>query len=85
MDVLCRWALYFQIFWFRSRCGHPPRCDVFTNLLARTDRKLDESDKGRYTRRMIELWGDLTSIASDLSSSTTYNLFANLGVGWAGI
>lgn len=48
--------------------------EIFAALLQRVGGVMEESDKGRYTRRMIELWGDLKSLATDVRSPETRSL-----------
>jgi hypothetical protein len=54
----------------------PPASDVFAALLGDTG-TLHESDKGRYNRRMIELWGSFTSLAADLQLRATRQLLGS--------
>ncbi|MEU3441758.1 hypothetical protein ABZ755_15290 [Streptomyces griseoincarnatus] len=56
----------------------PTARQVFSTLLARAGVTLEESDKGRYTRRMIELWGDFAALAADLKEGPAANLLS----GW---
>ena len=52
----------------------PPASEIFSTLLAGAGASLHESDKGRYTRRSIELWGDLPTLAEDLRTPATSTL-----------
>jgi hypothetical protein len=56
------------------RTRTPPAREIFAALLKGVDGVIEESDKGRYTRRMIELWGDLKSLAMDVRTPATRNL-----------
>ncbi len=56
----------------------PPARDVFTALLTGAGVTLEESDKGRYTRRMIELWGGFAALATDLTAGPAASLLS----GW---
>ncbi|MER6353695.1 hypothetical protein ABT186_18105 [Streptomyces sp. NPDC001634] len=56
----------------------PTARQVFSTLLAGAGVTLEESDKGRYTRRMIELWGDFAALAADLKEGPAANLLS----GW---
>jgi hypothetical protein len=58
------------------RLRFPPASEVFATLLADTG-TIHESDKGRYTRRMIELWGDLSALAGDLQGPPTRKLLTS--------
>ncbi|MFC9629056.1 hypothetical protein ACFTY8_07130 [Streptomyces mirabilis] len=58
------------------RLRFPTARQVFTTLLAGAGVTLEESDKGRYTRRMIELWGDFTTLASDLRAGPAASLLS---------
>ncbi|WP_406129039.1 hypothetical protein OHQ89_46320 [Streptomyces canus] len=60
------------------RVRFPTAREVFTTLLAGAGVTLEESDKGRYTRRMIELWGDFTTLAADLAAGPAADLLS----GW---
>jgi len=60
------------------RVRFPTAREVFTTLLAGAGVTLEESDKGRYTRRMIELWGDFTTLAADLTAGPAASLLS----GW---
>jgi hypothetical protein len=62
------------------RLRFPPAPEIFAALLADSG-SLHESDKGRYTRRMIELWGDLPALADDLQDSPTRRLLASWASG----
>lgn len=55
----------------------PPASEIFGTLLAGAGASLHESDKGRYTRRSIELWGDLPTLAHDLRTPATSALLAS--------
>jgi hypothetical protein len=55
------------------RLRFPPAREVFAALLGDAG-TLHESDKGRYARRMIELWEGLSALASDLQSPPTRRL-----------
>lgn len=52
----------------RTRLRFPGPTEIFSTLAAGTEMTLRDSDKGRYTQRIVELWGDLTSLAADLAS-----------------
>jgi hypothetical protein len=55
----------------------PPASDVFAALLGDAG-TLQESDKGRYSRRMIiELWGSFASLATDLQARSTRHLLGS--------
>jgi hypothetical protein len=54
----------------------PPAPEVFAALLGDAGR-LRESDKGRYSRRMIELWGSFGSLAADLQARPTRHLLGS--------
>ena len=58
------------------RLRFPTVREVFTTLLAPAGVTLEESDKGRYTRRMIELWGDFATPAADLTAGTAADLLS---------
>ncbi|MEJ8658841.1 hypothetical protein [Streptomyces sp. MS1.AVA.4] len=58
------------------RLRFPTAREVFTTLLERAGVTLEESDKGRYTRRMIELWGDFTALAADLKAGPAADLLS---------
>lgn len=60
------------------RLRFPTARQVFSTLLAGAGVTLEESDKGRYTRRMIELWGDFAALAADLKEGPAANLLS----GW---
>jgi hypothetical protein len=55
---------------------YPSAAEVFASLLAGVHGSIEESDKGRYTRRMIQLWGDLKALATDLRGTPTRTLLA---------
>jgi hypothetical protein len=57
------------------RLRFPPAREVFAALLGDAG-TLHESDKGRYARRMIELWEGLPALAADLQSAPTRWLLA---------
>ncbi|MEU1301582.1 hypothetical protein [Streptomyces shenzhenensis] len=61
------------------RLRFPVARQVFTTLLQGVGASLEESDKGRYTRRMIELWGDFDALAADLKEGPAFRLLS----GWA--
>jgi hypothetical protein len=52
----------------RTRLRLPEAFEVFSQLAGRSDAILHDSDKGRYTRRMFELWGGVAPLAEDLRS-----------------
>lgn len=56
------------------RLRFPEATEMFTSLLAESGVTLEESSAGRFTRRMIELWGSLQSLAADLKSGSVRNL-----------
>jgi hypothetical protein len=62
----------------QARLRFPAARQVFTTLLEGTGASLEESDKGRYTRRMIELWGDFDALAADLKEGSAASLLS----GW---
>jgi hypothetical protein len=49
-----------------SKLRFPDARETFAALLAQSGATLEESDKGRYTRRMLQLWGGLRKLAVDL-------------------
>jgi len=58
------------------RLRYPPASEVFGSLLLGVNGSIEESDKGRFTRRMIELWGDLNALSMDLRATSTSQLLA---------
>lgn len=54
----------------------PPASEVFAALLGDAG-TLQESDKGRYSRRMIELWRSFASLAADLQARPTRHLLGS--------
>jgi hypothetical protein len=54
----------------------PPASEVFAALLGDAG-TLRESDKGRYSRRMIELWRSFASLAADLQARPTRHLLGS--------
>lgn len=59
------------------RLRFPAATEIFSTLLAGSGVTIEESDKGRYTRRMIELWGDLATLATDLRTGPTGSLLTS--------
>lgn len=59
------------------RLRFPGATEIFATLLAESGATLEESDKGRYTRRMIELWGDLPALADDLRTGAAWSLLSS--------
>jgi hypothetical protein len=58
----------------RLRLRLPPPEEIFRTLLAEFGATLEISDKGRYSERMLELWGGLDKLAADLRSEPTNKL-----------
>lgn len=52
----------------RTRLRLPGAFEIFSKLAEHSGAQLRDSDKGRYTRRMLELWGGLPALAEDLRS-----------------
>jgi hypothetical protein len=52
----------------RTRLRLPGAFEIFSKLAEHSGATLHNSDKGRYTRRMLELWGGLPALAEDLRS-----------------
>ncbi|MBR7828692.1 hypothetical protein KDK95_20455 [Actinospica sp. MGRD01-02] len=52
----------------RTRLRLPGPFEIFSKLADQSGAQLRDSDKGRYTRRMLELWGGLSALAEDLRS-----------------
>ena len=52
----------------RTRLRLPGAFEIFSKLAEHSGAHLRDSDKGRYTRRMLELWGGLPALAEDLRS-----------------
>lgn len=52
----------------RTRLRLPGAFEIFSKLAEDSGASLRDSDKGRYTRRMLELWGGLPALAEDLRS-----------------
>jgi hypothetical protein len=59
------------------RLRFPGAAEIFTTLLTKAGVTLEESDKGRYTRRMIELWGGLSALADDLRTGPSWSLLSS--------
>ena len=59
------------------RLRAPGATEIFTTLLAKAGVTLEESDKGRYTRRMVELWGGLPALADDLRDGPARSLLTS--------
>ena len=59
------------------RLRFPGATEIFTTLLTQAGVTLEESDKGRYTRRMIELWGGLSALADDLRTGPAWSLLTS--------
>lgn len=59
-----------------ARPRFPEPSEIFSRLLAEYGGTLEESDRGRYTRRMIELWGGLETLAGDLRPGPSSRLLA---------
>jgi hypothetical protein len=59
------------------RLRFPGAAEIFTTLLSEAGVTLEESDKGRYTRRMIELWGDISALADDLRTGPAWSLLSS--------
>ncbi len=58
----------------RVQLRYPRPEEIFKTLLAPAGATLEESDKGRYTRRMLELWGGFDALAADLLTGTPRTL-----------
>ena len=58
----------------QARLRFPAAAEIFSTLLAGSGATLEESDKGRFTRRMIELWGGLSALAADLGAAAAGSL-----------
>jgi hypothetical protein len=58
------------------RLRFPTPEQTFSALLAGSGLTLEESDKGRYTRRMIELWGSFNALADDLKAGPCATLLS---------
>lgn len=54
----------------RTRLRLPGAFEVFSKIAGCSGAALHDSDKGRYTRRMFELWGGLQALADDLKSDS---------------
>ncbi len=52
------------------RIRFPSAREVFECLLASVGGSIEESDKGSFARRMIDLWGGFTALTGDLEGST---------------
>ncbi|MEZ0107894.1 hypothetical protein ABH920_001886 [Catenulispora sp. EB89] len=50
----------------RTRLHFPDAAEIFRTLLDRCGASMEESDKGRYTRRILDMWGGLPALAADL-------------------
>jgi hypothetical protein len=59
------------------RLRFPEATEIFSTLLAESGAAIEESDKGRYTRRMIQLWGDLSTLAEDLRTGPAGSLLSS--------
>lgn len=54
----------------RTRLHFPDATEIFQTLLDRCGASMEESDKGRYTRRILDMWGGLSALAADLHADS---------------
>lgn len=55
----------------------PPIEEIYREVFQTQKTKIQPSDKGKFSLRMVELWGDLESISSDLRSPSLGLLWRN--------
>jgi len=60
-----------------TRLHFPDAAEVFATLLDRCGATMEESDKGRYTRRILEIWGGLPALAEDLKPDSPSRIVLN--------
>ena len=55
----------------------PDATEIFSTLLAASGATIEESDKGRYSRRMVEMWGSFSRLAEDMRTGPIRKLLSS--------
>ncbi|MEY9934169.1 hypothetical protein ABH926_008833 [Catenulispora sp. GP43] len=61
----------------RTRLHFPDAAEIFRILLDRCGANMEESDKGRYTRHILDMWGGLLALAADLHADSATRCLLN--------